>query len=62
MKGGEKNELNPVVENCEMDVFENHIRRLGIEFVCTWFGHEKDSEFTQEAIDILTARSNGEDR
>tara|TARA_Y100000310_G_C20177862_1_gene576694 strand:- start:100 stop:267 length:168 start_codon:yes stop_codon:yes gene_type:complete len=40
---------------CPMDVFENAIRDIGVEAACEWFGC--DSDFTKEAINILTERS-----
>lgn len=45
-------------EKCGMDVFENHIREIGVVTVCEWFGYAPDSDFTKETIRVLKERSN----
>ena len=53
MKYGKEKEIPPVEIKCEGDRFENMIREMGVEFCCEWFGHHKDSSFTQETIRVL---------
>lgn len=49
--------LEPVPERTSGDVFENAIRRFGVEAACEWFGHAHDSEFTRETIRVLQERA-----
>jgi hypothetical protein len=57
MKYGNANEIPQVEIKCGSDVFENEIRRIGVEFACEWFGHDNNSDFTKETINILCERS-----
>ena len=57
MEYGGSNEIPPVEVKCQADIFENQIREIGVEFACLWFGHEIDSQFTRETIEVLCSRS-----
>ena len=57
MKYGNKGEIPPVNVRCEADIFENELRRIGVEYACEWFGHNVDSDFTKETIRVLCERS-----
>jgi hypothetical protein len=57
MKYGAANEIPPVEVFCPDDEFNNAIRKFGVVAACEWFGHEHDSKFTQETIDLLCKRS-----
>lgn len=46
-----------VPERVPTDRFENAIREYGVVAACEWFGHNSDSEFTQETKRILAERS-----
>lgn len=62
MSNGDANKIPPVEVKCPMDKFENAIREIGVTAACEWFGFPAGSEFTGECIELLTARSNGDDR
>ena len=55
---GDASECTFAVENTPNDVFENAIRKYGVVSACEWFGHQSDSEFTQETIAELNERLN----
>lgn len=50
-------EIPLVKEQTAGDVFENAIRKIGVVSACEWFGHEAESEFTEQTIAILLERS-----
>lgn len=57
MKYGNKGEIPPVDIKCEADIFENELRRIGVEYACEWFGYNVNSDFTKETIRVLCERS-----
>ena len=59
---GGAGEIAPVEAECDMDHFENHIRKIGVVYVCEWFGYDWDSEFTRETIRVLRERTSNKSR
>lgn len=57
IKLGGSNHIPQVEVKCRADEFENEIRKIGVVFACEWFGHDMDSEFTKETIEVLCERS-----
>jgi hypothetical protein len=58
MKYGGANEIPQVVVECEADVFDNAIRKFGVENACEWFGYRACDDFTIGSIRELCERSN----
>lgn len=54
---GGSNEISPVNELTQGDVWENQIRMYGVINACEWFGYDADSDFTKETIRVLMTRS-----
>ena len=57
VKLGGMNQIPQVEVCCKGDEFENEIRKIGVVFACEWFGHDMDSDFTKETIELLCERS-----
>jgi hypothetical protein len=51
------NTIPQVDVNCGCDEFENLIRKLGVAFACEYFGHDYDSDFANETVEMLCKES-----
>ena len=56
-KWGKPSAIRPVEVECRMDDFDNAVREFGVTNACEWFGHEHNSDFTRETIEVLCERS-----
>ena len=54
---GKSRAIPYAIELTSGDEFENAIRKFGVVAACEWFGYHADSEFTADAIRVLTERS-----